>query len=292
MTKAHLGDYIDTIRQRRVRRTYENAASMAWACQFGDDRFLNLMERGAFDILCHHAADVTNYKSYDFDYHTAVANNTNNLRQVLETFRDAGGQAVVLTGSVFEGGEGAGSDGLPNFSPYGLSKALTSDVFRYECRRAGVRLGKFVISNPFGPLEEPRFTTYLVGTWLAGQTPCVRTPAYVRDNIHVSALAKAYVEFVEFMADSAAPMFARVSPSGYIESQEQFARRFAAEIGPRLGIECPLEFAEQTEFPEPRVRIGLDPVTMSAPEERAAWDALAANYHERLMAPQKSGAAE
>jgi hypothetical protein len=47
-----------------------------------------------------------------------------------------------------------------------------------------------VIANPFGPLEEPRFCAYLVKTWAAGQVPEVRTPLYVRDNIHVSLLAK------------------------------------------------------------------------------------------------------
>ena len=93
---------------------------------------------------------------------------------------------MLLSGSVFEGGEGAGSQGLPDFSPYGLSKALTARMFAYYCQRAGVGLGKFVIPNPFGPLEEPRFTAYLMKTWLAGATAVCSSPAYVRDNIHVS----------------------------------------------------------------------------------------------------------
>ena len=102
-----------------------------------------------------------------------------------------------MTGSVFEGGEGAGSQGLPDFSPYGLSKALTAQVFRYYCARAGMGLGKFVIPNPFGPYEEPRFTAYLMKNWLAGATPACSSPAYVRDNIHVSLLAKVYARFAE-----------------------------------------------------------------------------------------------
>ena len=76
---------------------------------------------------------------------------------------------MLLSGSVFEGGEGAGSQGLPDFSPYGLSKALTAQVFRFDCGRAGLGLGKFVIPNPFGPYEEPRFTAYLMKNWLAGE---------------------------------------------------------------------------------------------------------------------------
>ena len=43
----------------------------------------------------------------------------------------------MLSGSVFEGGEGSGSQGLPDFSPYGLSKALTAQMFRYYCGTRG-----------------------------------------------------------------------------------------------------------------------------------------------------------
>ena len=102
---------------------------------------------------------------------------------------------MLLSGSVFEGGEGAGSQGLPDFSPYGLSKSLTAQMFRYYCGTSGLSLGKFVIPNPFGPYEEPRYTAYLMKNWLAGGTPSCSSPAYVRDNIHVSLLAKAYARF-------------------------------------------------------------------------------------------------
>ena len=98
------------------------------------------------------------YKSPDFDTTGAVRNNTQNLSVVLQTLESTGCGKVLLTGSVFEGGEGAGSEGLPDFSPYGLSKALTAQVFRYYCNRAGLSLGKFVIPNPFGPYEEPSST--------------------------------------------------------------------------------------------------------------------------------------
>jgi len=291
MTRSDPKAYDDPLRALRVREV-ERRASVEWSCTFGDERFIELIGSGAFDVLCHHGADVTDYKSEDFDYTRALANNTRSARRVLEAFKDAGGQAVVLTGSVFEGGEGAGSDGLPHFSPYGLSKALTREVFEYECRRAGLALGRFVIPNPFGPLEEPRFTAYLVRTWASGQMPCVRTPAYVRDNIHVSVLAREYARFVERVHGYRAGDPLVFSPSGYVESQGRFAERFAAELGPRLGIPTPLDFAEQTEFAEPRVRIGLDPAAMDAQEESSAWDALADDYRVRLLEQREPGAAE
>jgi UDP-glucose 4-epimerase len=102
---------------------------------------------------------------------------------------------VVVTGSVFEPGEGEGDEALDAFSPYGLSKSFTAETFRYLCRRQGASFGKFVIPNPFGPFEEERFTTSLVRSWRRGERPTVRTPDYTRDNIHVSLLSLAYADF-------------------------------------------------------------------------------------------------
>jgi nucleoside-diphosphate-sugar epimerase len=185
---------------------------------------------------------------------------------------------VLLTGSVFEAGEGSGSQGLPDFSPYGLSKTLTAQAFRYYCDRAGLRLGKFVIANPFGPYEEPRYTHYLMRSWLTGATPSCANPLYVRDNIHVSLLARAYARFAAELPEG--PGFSRLNPSGYAESQGAFTLRLAAEMRPRLGLPCPVELKRQVEFPEPRVRINTDFPDAAAAgwTEAAAWDEMAAWY--------------
>jgi UDP-glucose 4-epimerase len=248
------------------------------ACSFGDATFLALIREGNWDVLCHHAADVTDYKSPNFDTIGAVQNNTRNLPSVLEALKAAGCGKVVLTGTIFEGGEGAGSQGLPDLSPYGLSKALTARVFQFYCRRAGLALGKFVIPNPFGPYEEPRFTSYLIKSWLAGATPACSSPSYVRDNIHVSLLAKAYVRFVSDLPD--APGFAKINPSGYVESQGAFALRMAAEMRRRLNLPCLVELKKQTDFTEPWARINTDVPDVEALgwNEATAWDELAAYY--------------
>jgi nucleoside-diphosphate-sugar epimerase len=247
---------------------------------FGDERFLALAKESVWDLIAHHAADVTNYKSMDFDVPSALQHNTRNLSGVLDALRAGGCRKVLLTGSVFEGGEGAGSQGLPDFSPYGLSKALTAQVFRYHCSRAGFSLGKFVVANPFGPYEEPRYTAYLLRSWLSGATPTCATPSYVRDNIHVSLLAKAYTRFAQELPDVAG--FTRINPSGYAESQGAFTRRVSEEMRSRLNIPCPVELKTQIEFPEPQVRINTDvPDSRSLGwDESAAWDDMARYYQQ------------
>jgi hypothetical protein len=185
---------------------------------------------------------------------------------------------VLLSSSVFAQNEGAGSQPLRAFSSYGLSKGITNDVFAYRAAEAGVSLGRFVIPNPFGPFEEPRFCAYMMGKWKAGTPALVSTPQYVRDNIPVDLLAQAYRRYaVELNAGSASPA---LFPSGYVGSQADFARRYAREIRDRLGLPCELTFAVQSDFAEPMIRINTDPAAAYVGNwnESAAWDAIADAY--------------
>jgi nucleoside-diphosphate-sugar epimerase len=268
------------VRLRRAGQLEEHGRVVA-GVSFGDDRFLDLLDEGGWDILCHHAADVSNYKSPDFDVLAAVENNTRNVARILDRLREGGGRRIVLTGSVFEGGEGIGSDGLPAFSAYGLSKELTSRVFDYYCGIKGVSFEKFVIPNPFGPLEEPRFTHYLMRNWSQGDSAAVNTPDYVRDNIHVSLLASAYADFV---SNPDSHHSRKLNPCGYVESQGAFAQRFAVEMRQRLGWACELDLRRQEDFPEPRVRINTDrcAVDKLGWDELKAWDELA-DYYRRTF---------
>jgi nucleoside-diphosphate-sugar epimerase len=266
-------EYPDDVRRVRTREL-AGVCKRIVNCHFGDERFIELAGEG-WDLLCHHAADVTNYRSPDFNVVAALENNTRNLPAVLEKLKSGGCRRVLLTGSVFENDEGAGSGGLQAFSPYGLSKGLTWQSFRYYAHRAGMGIGKFVIPNPFGPYEEPRFTAYLMKNWFAGATPAVNTPSYVRDNIHVSLLAGCYAKFAGEIPDGG---IARLNPTGYAESQGSFTLRLASEMRGRLGLACEVELKKQTDFAEPRIRINTDSPTVTDWDESAAWDEMAAYY--------------
>src|SRR5262245_10136212 len=67
--------YGSDVRGQRVQRSLKTCWP-AFGCRFGDDRFLDVLRNESFDVLCHHAADVTNYRSPDFDVNAAIANNT------------------------------------------------------------------------------------------------------------------------------------------------------------------------------------------------------------------------
>jgi len=280
--RRRLEDYPDELRRHRI-QALTNLCRPVFGVSFGDDEFLGLIKEGSWDLFCNHAAELADYRSPDFNVAAAVQNNTHQLPLVLNFLNASGCTRITVTGSVFENDEGAGSRDLRAFSPYGLSKSLTWQVFRYHAQLRQMRLGKFVIANPFGPFEAPRFTHYLVTSWFAQETAIVNTPAYVRDNMHVSLLARIYARFSTTLTEG----ISRINPSGYVESQGAFTQRFAGEIGPRLGLRCPYELKHQFDFPEPRIRINTDTVDDKALgwNETRAWDELAYYYAQSMKGP-------
>lgn len=276
---------------RRARVTeLETLSRSHYECSFGSPGFLRLIEAERWDVVCHHGADVTGYKSAQFDFARALSSNTNNLGEVCGLLSQNECRALVLTGSVFEPGQGAGSDDLPAFSPYGLSKGMTTSAFRYFTRINGLTFGRFVISNPFGPLEEARFTEYLMRTWSRGEVAEVRTPDYVRDNIHVSLLAENYRWFLENLSFDASEHVC--DPSGYVGSQGDFTARFAREMSKRLPISTEFRLLKQTAFEEPQIRINTMPANRQVVSwsEQIAWDELA-KYYAASLSIQESGSA-
>jgi UDP-glucose 4-epimerase len=281
--RAGLDSGSDKRRAERLRRL-KGEAELIPDCAFGSPRFLDIIGGRDFDVLCHHASEVGDYRNPDFDIAGAVGRNTLNLRAVLNSMCKRGLQGVVLTGSFFEHNEGAGSQPLAAFSAYGVSKGLTADVVRYRCHEIGMRYGKFVIPHPFGPLEQPRLGAYLAKTWRSGGLAQIGTPAYVRDNIHVSLLAASYARFVNETA--CAPLQRKLNPSGYVETQGAFIERLAREVGHRLGMECRVQLMTQKDFPEPLVRINTEPAACYAEgwSERQAWEEYAQWFREVLAA--------
>lgn len=265
------------IRRRRVEQL-QKIAEIVPNVIFGDKAFIDIISRRSFDVFCHHAAVVSNYRSQDFNAIAAVAEITNNLSVALKIFMKNGLQSVVYTGSVFEQDTGVGNPPLAAFSPYGLSKGLTWQVVRYWCETLGIRAAKFVIPNPFGPYEEERFCSYLVKSWKMGQIANIRTPEYIRDNIHVDLLALTYANFVTETANNNA--VCQFGPCGYIESQGQFAHRVSRELSSRLGIDAPIRLIPQMDFPEPLVRFNTNLIKPDVYNwsESDAWDAIATYY--------------
>lgn len=228
---GHGLDAYEGLRRKRVEHVLRFARAV-WATESGDDRFIKLCrDEGPWDLLSLHGAEVGDYKAATFDWQMALARNTRSYAKMFAAFSAAGGNAVVVTGSYFEADEGNPGGPSQASSPYGLSKTLTWQACRYECLRAGLALGKFVIPNPVGPFEEPKLVASLVREWQRGGVPHLRTPLDVCDHVPVNLLASDYADFVATIAHADAGSNPCHRPSGWVESVEVFSQRVAREFG-------------------------------------------------------------
>src|SRR5438105_2076270 len=88
---AFRGDGLyEGVRSERTRLVRE-LSEARFGCAFGSEAFLDLV-RGApgFDVLCHHGAEVGDYRSPDFDPYRAAALNLHRLPEVLRALKDRG----------------------------------------------------------------------------------------------------------------------------------------------------------------------------------------------------------
>jgi nucleoside-diphosphate-sugar epimerase len=251
-----------------------------FSCEFGSENFLALLRTERYDVFCHHASEVGNYKDPQFHVISACEKNTKNIPAIAVILQQQHCSQVILTGTVFEQYEGMGEDNTQAGSAYGLSKGLSYEILKFYLQRSGINIGKVVIPNPFGPYEEERFTSYLMQTWFQHDTAVVQTPDYVRDNIHVSLLALVYRYVVE-QSMYQKEQIQVFHPSQYVESQGAFTQRFASEMRRRLPLACDYQCVVQKDFSEPRIRVNTANATQYAPEwsEHIAWDALAEYYN-------------
>ena len=72
-------EYSDATRRERVTLSFCRLAGRSTVAPSVMRDFWPCIAEGGWDLLCHHAADVTNYKSPDFDTVAALRNNTHNL---------------------------------------------------------------------------------------------------------------------------------------------------------------------------------------------------------------------
>jgi UDP-glucose 4-epimerase len=277
--RGQFADYTGDVRATRVRLLHDHAR-LVEGCVFGGDRFLELVARERFDVLCHHASEVGDYRNPAYDVGAAFNANTFRMPQLLRCLLDRGLTGVIYTGTFSEQRESVGTAPEFAFNSYSLAKGLTANAIAYWCRSLGISYGKFVFPNPFGPLEDARFCTYLATQWRAGKVARVRTPLYVRDNIHAELLALSYAQFVAHVGRAAGQTLRR-NPSGYVGSQGDFTARFAAAMRQRSRYDCAYELMTQTEFSEPMMRVNFEAVAPGFPEwkEERAWDQIAA-FHE------------
>lgn len=254
-----------------VRRLRADKASMYATIhekiQFGDDAFLHLLESEPFDVYCHHGAWTKDYRSMNYDFERAFANNTRSVNNVCRQLAQNGCRKIIISGSIFENAK-------PIFSPYGLVKRLTSDTIQFYGAHFGMHVSKFVIPNPFGPLDNPKVIDMLGREWLAERVARLNVPPFIRDNIPVTLLALGFAKWVEECPSTVGT--SSYAPSGYISSMPHFIARVAIEFRSRLNMECAVEMETKLDLSQPMTLVNDTPLQNLFPnwDETAFWDEL------------------
>ena len=183
----------DGIKKNRL-ESLPHSVRLVYSCPFGSNQFIELLE-SRFDILCHHASYVKNYQNKDFKLTEAISLDTKFAEKIFEKLASLGCKGIIWTSSVFEDSipENEKSSNIrPSWYRYALSKKLSGIILNNLSRDFSLQFSKFVITNPFGPLEDRKFNRLILEAAKTKIDFEVRTPNYIRDMIHVRHLALAY----------------------------------------------------------------------------------------------------
>lgn len=259
---------------RRLDLARRAGCELVGGLAFGDRRFVDLVATARVDLLCHHGAEIGDFRGAAFDPVACHDAATANADGVMAALAGGGGRALVLTGSVFEGGIA----GAPVLA-YGHTKARIRATLSAAAARHGLATACFVVPHPIGALERPGLGTYLAARWLAGQPARLRHPTLVRDFIHVDLLALLFAGLCRAQLGVSPPRWH--APSGHVATLLDQARWIGAALGPRLGVPCAVAAAvPAATSDEPEVLVNLEPTDALAatwPIDRA-WDRLADFY--------------
>lgn len=262
---------------RRHRLALLEGCEVAELAPFGTEAFLALLEeRAPFDVLALHGWAGGDHRRVDLPVDEAVAATTFRLTSVLDALIRAGGAVVVLTGTVFESGEGGPDPETPPLDRYGLAKSLIRERVRHAVAEAGLRFHRFVIPHPIGPGDKPGLVADLANAWLAGRPAMLRSPATVRDLVPVDLLGLDYARYCEQALAGDAAAVRR--PSGRIATLAEQAEQIAAALRARWDRPCRIEIRADAAAAPPRVN--REPCAASHPDWSAErfWDRLA-EYH-------------
>lgn len=146
------------------------------------------------DVWIHHHHSMENYKTPSYDMVRADRVGVDPLKEIFASLKKSGAKGVIFSGSYMEPGEG-GTKNPANASPFAVSSQRTWEAVQERCREFEFPLGKVVIPNPIGPLEnEDRIVPLLMKNAKAKTPFHVANAESIVDCLPVKTLASVYLE--------------------------------------------------------------------------------------------------
>ena len=214
--------------------------------KFGDKKFIKLLSRKKFDIICLHHASTKNYNNdLKFNLNKSIKENTPNLRKVFSKIHNQ--TTIIVTNTIYQK---INEKKYKAVNKYGISKSITYDKIKSICKEFDFKLKSIFITNPWGILEEKKLNYYLINNWLKNKKTFISHPNYIRDNIYIDKLAKYYLKILNSNSTKI-----NYFPSGYCSTNKVFIEAFKIKFEKFFNKKVKIEYANNAKYSQPMSRI-------------------------------------
>ncbi len=228
----------------------------------------------SFDALLLHGSFMEDRRSPNFKVDLAVQKTLEVSKWIKDQFTV---ESVIHTGTFSEEDEGVGEIPLNNFNPYSQSKSLIHKAHQELFNE--VPFLKFIMPNPFGRFQKNNIFRFLEKAWEINEVPFISQPNYIRDYVPVDLLAISYSSLLSSFrhGEHTSNFFA---PSYFTMSNREMVHLYASEISNRIGRKLEVQFGEQRDYAESRIRINKDPLHTFTEKWNLEefWDSVATDF--------------
>ncbi len=214
--------------------------------KFGDEKFINLLKKKKFNVICLHHALTKNYNSNTkFNLKKSLTENTKNINLVFSKIDKK--CKIVISNTIFQNIPSKRYKAVNN---YGISKSRSYEKIKLSCKKFNLKYKSIYITNPWGPLEEKKLNYYLITNWIQNKKTFVSHPNYIRDNIFIDKLTKYYYKIVNSNSKKI-----EYFPSGYCSTNKIFIESFKNKFEKFFNKKVKIEYGRKPKYNQPICRI-------------------------------------
>ncbi len=214
--------------------------------KFGDKKFIKLLIKNKFNVICLHHALTKNYNSnIKFNLKKSLIENTRNIESVFKIVDRK--TIIIVSNTVFQKIRSKNYEAVNN---YGVSKSISYDKIKFFCKKYKLKYKSIYITNPWGPLEEKKLNFYLINNWIKNKYALVSHPRYIRDNIYIDILSKIYSKLINTKSKKI-----DYFPSGYCSSNKVFIEALKKKFEKFFNKKAKVIYVKKTNYSQPLIRI-------------------------------------
>ena len=214
--------------------------------KFGDKKFISLLSKIKFNIICFHHASTKNYNNDSkFNLNKSIRENTTNIRKVFCKIDKK--TTIIVSNTIFQK---INEKKYKAVNKYGVSKSIAYDKIKTLCEEFDLKLKSVFITNPWGILEEKKLNYYLIKNWLKDKKTFISYPNYIRDNIYIDKLSKYYSKILGSNSKKI-----NYFPSGYCSTNKVFIEGFKIKFEKFFNKKVKIEYAKKAKYNQPISRV-------------------------------------